>query len=166
MAGSRDRTQDEYIGTWLLPLPQPEVKEGGESGWALWHEAEREIDAAFGPTLPSDAMPLAPLAPPPQERTEQGRLSADELMVQARWRNRVCPKPAHWTDLYIRLGGRSSMDLPPPPVDWMWGKLSAIQKRLFFREYLEWAERHHQLAEVALFMAQLAEEDWLHMGDD
>jgi hypothetical protein len=163
MAGSRNRAHDEYIGTWLLPLPQPDVKEGGESMWEEWHEAARELDAAFLPTLPSEPMPLLPLAP---QATGPAAPSAEALMVLARHRNRVCPRPAHWTELYIRLGGDASMDLPPPPVGWMWGKLSAIQKRLLFREYLEWAERHHQLPEVALFMAALAETDWLHMGED
>lgn len=173
MARSRDPGDkpppgEPYIGTWLQSLPMPEVREGGESTWELWHEAQRELDQAFGPTQPSDAAPLSvearreqvPQAPPP------GRLSADELMVRARRYNRVCPQPSLWARLYHELGGTGYMDLSPPPIDpWLWSKLSALQKRLFFREYLEWAERHGKLADVARFMDRLGEADWLHMGE-
>jgi hypothetical protein len=86
-------------------------------------------------------------------------------MVQARRNNRICPRPALWAELHGRLGGLAYADLPPPPVDWMWTKLSAIQKRLLFREYLEWAQRHGKLPEVARFMEALGEADWLHMGE-
>jgi len=165
--GGRPTRNDEYIGTWLQSLPAPEVKEGGDSMWAQWHEAARELDAAFGPTLPSDAAPLSVQArdEPESPRPARGNATADELMVQARRNNRACPRPAHWVRLYRDLGGPDATDLPPPPVDWIWTKLSALQKRLFFREYLEWAQRQGRLAQVARFMDQLQEADWLHVGE-
>lgn len=155
---------DPFNGTWLNTLPQPEVIEGGESTWELWHEAARELDAQFGPTLPSSAAPLAPGMRPAPVRREPVE-SADQLMVRARRNNRVCPRPPKWTQLYRDLGGPRHPDLPPPPVDWIWTQLSSLQKRLFFREYLEWAEQHGKLQHVALFMDMLAETDWVHMGD-
>jgi hypothetical protein len=48
---------------------------------------------------------------------------------------------------------------------WLWTKLSSLQKRLFFREYIEWAERHGKLGRVADFMDGLVESEWLHMGE-
>jgi hypothetical protein len=173
MAGSREPgdkppPDDEYIGTWLQSLPVPEVKEGGDSMWAQWHEAARELDAAFGATLPSDAAPLSVDARAEAEAPARRRAAAtvDDLMVQARRNNRACPRPPQWVALYRDLDGPQHEDLPPPPVDWIWTKLSALQKRLFFREYLEWADRHGQLAVVARFMDALAEADWLHVGED
>lgn len=172
MAGSRDRRDtlppdDQTLGTWFNPLPVPEVKEGGESTWDAWNEAARELDDAFRPTIPGDSIPLTPAreAQQPPSRPPPGPLTVDGLMVQARWNNRVCPRPALWTELYQWLDGPTFADLPPPPPDWMWSKLTAIQKRLCFREYLEWADRHAQLPQIALFMETLTEEDWLHMGE-
>jgi len=170
MAGRRNPAgkpaADEYIGTWLQSLPQPDVREGGDSAWALWHEAQRELDAAFGPTEPSQPVPLSvePRDHPAPAPAERG--SADALMVRARRNNRVCPQPGVWGRLHAELGGAHIVDLPPPPPEWLWAKLSAIQKRLFFREYLEWAERHGRLALVARFMDRMEERDWLHMGED
>ncbi|HEY0822543.1 MAG TPA: hypothetical protein VGD76_02055 [Ramlibacter sp.] len=152
--------------TWLVPLPVPEVREGGDSTWALWHEAERQLDEAFAPTLPSDQAPLGaaprgaePSGPP------AGYQGADELMVVARRNNRVCPNPAEWSRLYQLLEGDKYIDLQPPPVEqWIWGKLSHLQKRVRFREHIDWAARHGKLAVVAGFLHSLGEADWLHMG--
>jgi hypothetical protein len=144
------------------------VKEGGESTWELWQEAERELEAAFAPTEPSAAAPLAAGTRPaePPRPFPGGPLGADTAMVVARRNNRVCPQPASWAQLYRELGGAHADDLPPPPVErWLWTKLSSLQKRLFFREYLEWAERHGQLPQVMAFMARLGEGDWLHMDE-
>lgn len=160
---------EQYTATWLDSLPAPEVREGGESTWELWHEAERQLDAAFAPTEPSGHAPLSVGTGADAARvgrTAANELSADTLMVVARWNNRVCPRPELWTELYHRLGGTSYVDLPPPPVDrWIWTKLSALQKRLCLRETIEWAERHGKLPQVAKFMESLAEVDWLHMGE-
>ena len=58
--------------TWLNPLPVPEVEEGGASMLEAWHEAARELDAAFAPTEPSGQAPLSvdTRAPAPAPRNE------------------------------------------------------------------------------------------------
>lgn len=168
-AGKPVRQQQHYPATWLDSLPVPEVKEGGESTWELWHEAERQLDAAFAPTEPSGHAPLSVGTATGQQqvaRSDPGGLTADALMVLARWNNRVCPQPGLWTQLYRALGGPDYVDLPPPPVDrWIWTKLSSLQKRLCLRETIEWAERHGKLPQVKKFMESLSEADWVHMGD-
>lgn len=171
MAASRDPggkppPDDPFIPTWLQPLPEPEVREGGESLWDQWHEAARELDAAFSPTQPSDAAPLSvgTRSTTPAPAPQRGGVALDDVVAHARRNNRVCPLQAEWVRLYNALGGPAAMDLPPPPLE-IWRKLSGLQKRLFFREYLEWADRKGQLAVVARFIESLAEGDWLHMGD-
>lgn len=160
---------DREIATWLDSLPVPEVREGGESTWALWHEASRKLDEAFAPTEPSMPASLstdsrARESVPPSRHG--GAPTADALMVTARRNNRVCPRPLLWIQLYHTLEGRGYVDLPPPPVEpWQWTKLSHLQKRLRFREHIDWAERHGKLAVVAGFIDGLAESDWLHMGE-
>lgn len=156
---------DWEADSWLHPLPVPEVKEGGESTWELWHEESRRMDLAFAPTQPSMAAPLSASSRAPEAQPSPARLTADALMVVARRNNRVCPQPALWIRLHEILGGARRSDLPPPPVDpWLWSKLSDLQKRLFFREQLEWAERHDKLGIVDSFMQGMDESDWLHMG--
>ncbi len=154
--------------SWLLPPPLPEVSEGGDSTWEAWQEAARQLEVGFAPTEPSDLAPLA--AGTGAREADAGHahdpLSAAALMVLARRHNRVCPRPASWLELYRLLGGDRNVGLQPPPVErWMWTKLSDLQKRLLFRDYVDWAERHGRLRDVARFMEGLAETDWLHMGE-
>ena len=167
----RPATDDWKTAQWPYTMPRPEVREGGESLWALWHEAARSFDHGFAATQPSQAAPLAasgnaaipaqPPAPPPLHP-----LKPEVLMVAARYNNRVCPRPAHWERLYEHLGGARHPDLRPPPVQpWQWTSVSPLLKRLHFREHIEWAARHRRLKPVALFMGELGEPDWLHMGE-
>ena len=148
--------------TWLLPLPVPDAREGGESTWALWHEAARELEEAFAPTQPSDQVPLSTAAPPREVPHEAHRLSSEGLMTIARRNNRVCPRPAAWHALYAQLEGERYVDLEPPPIA-IWTKLSDLQKRVRFKATIEWAERHGKLDVVAGFILELPEDDWLHM---
>ena len=154
---------------WLNPLPQPEVEEGGASMMDMWHEAARELDAAFAPTQPSGQAPLSvdttvPQQPPPTPAS--GALTADALMLVARRNNRVCPRPHQWTRLYEILQGRRHHDLAPPPLErQLWSKLSSLQKRVCLREQIEWAERRGKLPQVARFIEGLEEGDWVHMGE-
>ena len=154
---------------WHSRLPVPDAQEGGESAWQIWEEASRRLDLAFAPTEPSSLAPmstgsdLADLLP---DGKPSHLLSSHTLMVVARRNNRACPRPVPWAALYDLLEGDRHQDLLEPPVQpWLWSHLSGLQKRLRFREHLEWAERHGQLGLVAQFMGGLAEGDWVHMGE-
>jgi hypothetical protein len=151
---------------WPYTMPSPEASEGGESVWSQWQEASRRMDLAFAPTEPSEMAPLGDDEGQPGEG-EGAWQSADALMVTARQNNRVCPQQPQWLRLYEVLEGHLHEDLRPPPIQArMWRALSALQKRLRFREHIEWAEQHGCLPEVAHFMHGLAESDWVHMGED
>jgi hypothetical protein len=165
-AHSSRTPRDWEADTWLNPLPAPEATEGGDSTWELWKEASRQLDAAFAPTQPlGGSVDVRARAAATQSVTKHP-LMADAVMVSARRNNRVCPQPASWTRLYRQLQGDRYMDLQPPPVEpWIWSKLSDLQKRLRFREHVEWAERHGKLSDLAGFVDSLAESDWLHMGE-
>jgi hypothetical protein len=150
--------------------PLPEVTEGGDSSWLLWYEASRQLDAAFAPTVPSN---LARLTSGADDATLSELVhhtslpwSVGTLMVRARKNNRCCPRSGPWRRLYLMLGGLHSADLPLPPAsETAWKSVPDLQKRLRFRDYLEWADSHGQLAEVVDFMDSLSETDWRHMGD-
>lgn len=150
-------------------MPLPEVQEGGESAWEYWQEASRRLDLAFAPTEPSSVAPMSTDSALTQlEEAAAGSrlLNADALMVVARRNNRICPRPLFWSALYQILGGERHKELEAPPLQpWLWTRLSGLQKRLRFREYIEWAQGHGRLEQVARFMTGLEETDWLHMGE-
>ncbi|NML43906.1 hypothetical protein HHL11_09110 [Ramlibacter sp. G-1-2-2] len=152
--------------SWL-PLPTPEVKEGGESVWEAWNEESRRMDLAFAPTQPSEVVPLSRGASEDPPRRHSGPWTTDDTMVLARRNNRACPRPALWAALYLLVEGDHYADLAPPPTQvWQWSKLSNLQRRLRFREHIEWAERHGKLDTMANYMESLAEADWVHMGEN
>jgi len=153
---------------WAAHVPLPEAREGGESTWQLWQEASRRLDLAFAPTEPSGVAPLSTgsWTPDPVAEAPSHLLSVHSLMVVARRNNRVCPLPAQWKQLYQLLGGEARQDLHAPPLQpWLWPNLSGLQKRLRFRDHVEWAEHHGLLEAVARFMNGLEERDWVHMGE-
>jgi hypothetical protein len=155
---------------WSSRLPQLDAQEGGDSAWAQWHEASRRLDFAFAPTEPSGVAPMQTESGIGEAVVTEERarfLTVHTVMVVARRNNRVCPAPDQWIRLYHQLGGESRPDLPAPPLQpWLWPNLSGLQRRLRFREHAEWAERHGCLDEVARFIGDMAEADWVHMGDN
>jgi hypothetical protein len=150
---------------WLQPPPSPEVQEGGESLWDAFTEESRRMDLAFADTQPSEVVPLASSAPAPLQAERAGdRWTADDLMLFARRNNRVCPRPLLWTALYLLLEGDHYSDLRPPPQQGV--GVSNLQRRLHFREHIEWAARHGKLEPMARYLVALAEPDWVHMGEN
>jgi hypothetical protein len=168
---SNPSTDDWTSRNWPYTMPSPEVKEGGHSLWELWQSEKQRQEQAFAPTLPSGAAPLPlPAGSVPEaadaDLASARRLSAELLMTVARHNNRVCPRQGPWTTLYEALDGPRFQDLQPPPVQAsIWPKLSALEKRVRFREHVRWAARHGRLKQVALFIRALTEADWLHMGE-
>jgi hypothetical protein len=61
---------------------------------------------------------------------------------------------------------RGSAQPPAPPTGAAWNVTPSLTKRLCFREHIEWAERAGVLEDAMAFMQSMAEEEWLHMGDD
>jgi hypothetical protein len=172
MARHNDRQANPGLDAWIggsARLPAPDAEEGGDSAWELWQEASRRLDLAFAPTEPSSLAPASTGSEDPEPAATETRphlLNAHTLMVIARRNNRVCPRPPQWSQLYQLLGGERQADLLSPPVQsWLWPRLSGLQKRLRFREHVEWAERHGRLEQIARFMTALQEDDWVHMGE-
>jgi len=153
---------------WSQPPPSPDVQEGGESLWDAFNEESRRMDLAFADTQPSEVVPLAtsaPASPRPQQKVGE-QWSVDDVIAFARRHNRVCPRPLLWSALYVLLEGDHYSDLRPPPTQgFLWSTLSNVQRRLHFRDHIEWAARHGKLEAMAKYLASLAEPDWVHMGE-
>lgn len=168
-------------------IPMPEVlHQDGDTAWALWNEAAQQHEQRFADTAPMTQAPgltpeeigWAPTQPgaalqpkaAPQRPVEKPLFTLEGAMLVARRNNRVCPRPEQW-DAFMKLlpprkTARGIQQPPAPPTGAAWAVTPPLTKRLFFREQIEWAERAGQLEAAMAFMQSMAEEEWLHMGDE
>jgi hypothetical protein len=88
----------------------------------------------------------------------------DDVMLEARRGNRVCPRELPWQQLHAILKEASS-DAPGPLVGSEYRRAAPLVKRLRVREQVEWAAHRGLLGEVYAFLSALPEAEWIHMGD-
>jgi hypothetical protein len=145
-------------------VPLGDAQELGEAtGWAEWNKALEERDRSFAHTAPMTAPHPPDGADRRYAKTEPAglsaertavrrvrKLTADELMVEARKNNRVCPKPRRWAELFAQFG------------QWV---PDTVAKRMAFRDHIEWCEKHDCLPQLLQSLKLLEEDDWHHMGD-
>ena len=171
------------------PIPVPDaVEKSSETAWELWselkdrHEAQFETtrpmtqpaplpdrsERAYASTEPSLLTPRTedrPIAPPKPSKA----LRVEDVMVEARRNNRVCPMPQQWSELYQMLPGkklRSNVWTPTEPLlGAAWTATPSLAKRMCFREHVEWAASHDFLEDLHTFITALPEQQWYHMGD-
>ena len=93
----------------------------------------------------------------------------EDVLLEARRNNRVCPQPAKWQQLYQMLTVNSQQDagsaLPPPPNGTAWLETPPLAKRMHFRDQVEWAATHQCIEDVLSFLKRLPESHWYHMGE-
>jgi len=166
--------------------PLPDSKELGEhTGWALWEQAVQKTEQQFANTdvMPPQQAPVtgsgsyAPTEPAGLHLRAKAAKPApvapravtfEQVSAEARKANRVSPKPRRWAELYGNFSAWAPGKRLPPPVlgDAAWRQMSALAKRMSFRQHLEWAFEHGCLAELHDFLKALPEEDWHHTDDE
>lgn len=179
---SRQRIDDPYLQGDAIPAPEA-VEKNSDTSWALFNELVERHDRKFSQTVPGSVPATLPghlmtpspvqssTTPPatgaPQGGASHAPLGVDELMVEARRNNRVCPRLEDWQKLYEMLPGKQLVDgkmVPPPPISpQSWRVTSAMVKRLCLRDHLEWAASNDAVMPVLIFLRKLPEEHWLHM---
>ena len=94
--------------------------------------------------------------------------SVETLIAYCRDNSRVCPMPQRWNALYEllpnrqRVGGGWKPALPL--ILAAWHDTPAILKMLRLDEHIRWAAEHNALESVGVFIRNLEENDWLHLG--
>lgn len=163
------------------PIPAAEATElTTDTTWAMWSDLAASENRGFADTVPptttmrysSEERSYAATVPAALEQ-QQGRaplrgkreLTVDEVIVEARKNNRVCPMPARWVELYDMLPDKTRSEPTPPLVEGAWKATPSIPKRMCFREHIEWAGEHACLDKVFTFMKTLPENEWHHMGE-
>lgn len=179
---SGKRLDDPYVYGDAIPTPDAQEKDT-DTAWQLFHELTEKQDARFSPTTPGSGpapLPDATTTPAPGYETtapatmrnsaadrREAPLGIDELMIEARRNNRVCPRLEDWLKLYALLPGKQEVEgrmQPPPPISpQAWRVTSAMVKRLCLRDHLEWAVSHDAVMPVLMFLRALPEDHWLHM---
>lgn len=139
----------------------------------LWNEFNKlQGNPAAEPAPACD--PFAPTVPdqlerPTRELSLVSTLTAQDVMVEARRFNRVCPQPAEWMVLYEMLPGKAQQGRlwqPPLPISGpAWSATPPMAKRILLRDHIEWAEQHGALGEVMTYLKSLAESQWHHMDE-
>ena len=128
-----------------------------DSSDAAWDEFVR---------LQTEPASLAP-ASGPARQTDQGpssdEVSLDSTLLLARQRNRACPMPRAWEQLYSLLPRRGQHAAPQPVQATQWKSVSTMQKRLLLRHQIEWAAATGALDAVHVFLSSLPEEEWEHL---
>lgn len=137
-------------------------------GTAVAAPAATQCDP-FAPTVPDNIDRQAPAPAPAPGLSLVSTLTAQEVMVEARRFNRVCPQPAEWMALYDMLPGKVQQGRiwqPPPPVTGpAWSATPPMAKRILLRDHIEWAEQHGAIGEVMTYLTSLAETQWHHMDE-
>jgi len=166
-------------------IPAPESMEvNSPDVWEAWHALNQREMAQFANTAPMSDLPVSeaeagfaatqPASLPELRELRQAQRkpkgpTLEEVMVEARLFNRVCPVPLRWNDLYLllpnKVGAGATAQPAPPLAATAWATTPALAKRMVFREHLEWADRQGVLGQVMAFLRTLPEDEWYHMGD-
>ena len=93
----------------------------------------------------------------------------EEVLAEVQKNNRVYPQPQRWQQLYDMLpekqqkgaGWKPSL----PLILAAWSDTPAMSKMLRLREHIEWAASHSCIEEVSLFLRELPEDQWHHIGE-
>ena len=125
-------------------------------------------DPRYAPTMPSPlSKPRTATAAAPRGARPEPEL--DEVLLEARRNNRVCPQPPRWLELFDilqRKAAGTSLQLPAPPLTGKaWTGTRSLAKRMCFREQLEWAAAHGCLGVAYDFLKTLPDADWHFMGE-
>jgi hypothetical protein len=149
----------------LGPLPEV-VESNTEASWRMFLELEAQHAFGFRRTEPSSlgAESTGPSALGAESIETAPRMTVDEVMVEARRLNRVCPKDRLWQQLCALLHEAVGTAPPSPILAPESPRTPQLVKRARFREQVEWASRNGQLQLVFGFMKSLAEEQWTHIG--
>lgn len=116
---------------------------------------------------------LPPPACSPARAPEEAMLddspALTALLEYVKEKDRVCPMPVRWSELWQSLPGRErrggAWEPPPPLIVGEWFSTPSFAKQERLAEQIRWADAHGALAEADRFLRGLAEAEWAHVGE-
>jgi hypothetical protein len=142
----------------LGPLPEV-VESNSETTWQTFLQLQAQQGAAFSKTVPSTLAGLHGAMP-----QQSAGLTMDDVMVEARRFNRICPTEQNWVRLCVMLHDAVGVE-PPAAICGVEARSTPkLTKRIRMRDQVEWAAQNGTLPLLANFLAGLGEDQWVHMG--
>lgn len=135
------------------------VEKSTDTSWAMFQAIQNQQERGFEKTRPTALTTT---------RTDLKALAAitlDDVLVEIRKNNRVCPLPTVWMRLVAVLPNKPATMAPVPATREDWSRTGALQKRTKLREHVEWAATQGVLGQVYEILRALPENKWHHMGE-
>lgn len=156
-----DTTSYRHVPTVLADLgPLPEVVESNsDSTWKMFLSLQSTQGQTFLHTEPSGVMPFWS-----EESQGDATLTVQDVMVEARRSNRVCPNPPQWQRFHALLKEATGAEAPPPLSRAEAAATPPLVKRIRVRDQVEWAAERGQLSLALGFFRSLPEDQWVHIG--
>lgn len=138
------------------------LEKNTDTSWALFQALQKQQQHGFDETARAG---LAEIVSTDGGQRVGADVTVDDVLLEIRRNNRVCPVPPVWTKLYDYLPNKTPDLVPAPrsPEEWM--QIPALQKRAVLRAHVEWAAAQGVLKNVHKALLALPEEKWHHMGD-
>ena len=136
------------------------VEKNTDTSWAMFQALQGQQERGFEKTRP-----IALTTGAPVQAAQINAITVDDVLVEARRNNRVCPLPAIWQRLYAYLPNVGPHLSPVPAGRGEWRDVSSLQKRARLREHIEWAASQGVLRQVHEALRKLPEERWHHIGE-
>ncbi|HEY0824009.1 MAG TPA: hypothetical protein VGD76_09510 [Ramlibacter sp.] len=135
------------------------VEKNTDTSWALFQALQGQQQHGFEKTRPTG------LAAGGNQPVAPEHVTVDDVLVEARRNNRVCPLPAIWQRLYAYLPNTGPHLSKVPATHAEWAQVPALQKRARLREHIEWAASQGVLRQVYEALKKLPENRWHHIGE-
>lgn len=135
------------------------VETSTDTSWALFQALQGQQERGFEKTRPT-GLAVAPGHPAASED-----ITLDDVLVEVRRNNRVCPLPAIWQRLYAYLPNTGPHLAKVPATHAEWQQVPSLQKRARLREHIEWAAAQGVLRQVYEALRKLPEDRWHHIGE-
>jgi len=130
-----------------------------DTSWAMFQALQGQQERGFEKTRPTNLALPPGQAPPPEDVT------LDDVLVEVRRNNRVCPMPAIWQRLYAYIPNTGPHLTKVPATHAEWSQVPSLQKRSILREHIEWAHKQGVLRQVYEALRKLPENRWHHIGE-
>ena len=135
------------------------VEKDTDTSWAMFQAIAGQQERGFEKTQPTALEGQAARAEAPAIAT------LDDVLVEVRRNNRVCPLPTVWVRIHALLPNKPPHLPPVPATREAWSRTPALQKRARLREHLEWAAAQGVLPQIHEVLRALPENKWHHMGE-
>lgn len=135
------------------------VEKNTDTSWAMFQAITNQQERGFEKTRPTS------LDTQKQGGDAPAIATLDEVLVEVRRNNRVCPLPTVWMRVHALLPNKPP-HLPPVPANREeWSRTPSLQKRARLREHIEWAASQGVLPQIYEVLRALPENKWHHMGE-